>query len=117
MTIIYGIKNCDTMKKAFKWLNDNAIEYRFHDYRKDGLDEKLLQQIMQLTDWDILLNRRGTTWRKLPDELKTNINKNSAMQIMLAQPAIIKRPVLINAHKSLLGFKPEDYQTFFNQGT
>lgn len=114
MITIYGIKNCDTIKKAIKWLNAHDIEYHFHDYRADGIDQTLLTQFLDHIDWEILLNRRGTTWRKLPEDRKQNINKNSAMQIMQEQPAIIKRPVLVSDNTYLVGFKPQDYQALFN---
>jgi len=114
MITIYGIKNCDTIKKAIKWLNAHDIEYHFHDYREDGIDQTLLTQFLDNIDWEILLNRRGTTWRKLPEDRKHNINKNSAMQVMQEQPAIIKRPVLVSDNTYLVGFKPQDYQALFN---
>ena len=95
MTVtLYGIKNCDTIKKARKWLEGNSIDYRFHDFRVDGIDKKLIDGWMKQVDWQLLLNTRGTTWRKLPDELREGIHKAKAVKIMLENPAIIKRPVL-----------------------
>lgn len=114
MTTIYGIKNCDTMKKAMRWLNDQGIEYRFHDYRKDGLSKKQLQAWAQQLGWENLVNRRGTTWRKLPEATREAINKTSAIEVMLENPAIIKRPLLDTGKQLILGFDPDTYQTLFN---
>jgi arsenate reductase len=113
MTIIYGIKNCDTMKKAMKWLDAQGIDYAFHDYRKDGLDAKQLDGWLKTIGWETLLNRRGMTWRKLSDEVKDNIDEKSARQLMLDNPAIIKRPVLHSGKQWLVGFKADEYKDFF----
>lgn len=110
---VYGIANCDTIKKAKKWLDKEGIEYRFHDYRKQGLDTNLLNHWVDNLGWEALLNKRGTTWRKLPDDLKDNIDQASAIGIMLENPAIIKRPLLIKGDKMMLGFSDSQYQTFF----
>ncbi len=110
--IIYGIKNCDTMKKAFKWLDDNGIDYSFHDYRKQGLERNLLEALVADAGWEVLLNKRGTTWRKLDDAIKNNVNVESALELMLEQPAMIKRPVLVKAGKTLVGFNPDLYEDF-----
>ncbi|MCB1754359.1 MAG: ArsC family reductase [Gammaproteobacteria bacterium] len=112
MKTIYGIKNCDTMKKAMRWLEDNGVAFTFHDYRKDGLDPALLEKIEKLAGWENLLNKRGTTWRKLDEATKSQIDRDSIMQLMIQQPALIKRPLLIEGKKFLLGFKPEEYQRF-----
>ncbi|MDX7988088.1 ArsC family reductase [Xenorhabdus sp. 12] len=123
--ILYGIKNCDTIKKARRWLEDQEIPYQFHDYRVDGLSSELLQSFVEQIGWEPLLNTRGTTWRKLSDEQKAAIdNAEAAKALMLEQPAIIKRPLLIShsektktalsADKYLLGFKAEQYQQFFS---
>ena len=113
MITIYGIKNCDTMKKAFKWLEANNIEYSFHDYKKQELDEKTLNQWLKKVSWEILLNKRGTTYRKLPDDVKDNIDKTSAKNIMLENLSIIKRPVLDIDGSITVGFKEEDYKALF----
>ena len=111
--VMYGIKNCDTVKKAKKWLDSNGIEFTFHDYRKDGLSDELLSSLESTLGWETLLNKRGTTWRKLPEEKKEAINKETAMSIMLDNPAIIKRPIL-DTQKSLeLGFSDAAYQQLF----
>ena len=113
MITLYGIKNCDTMKKARRWLEEHGIDYVFHDYRKDGLDKKQLEAWADELGWEALLNRRGTTWRKLPETVRAKIDRASAIELMLEQPAMIKRPLLVTGKKSLLGFKPEHYSKLF----
>lgn len=112
--ILYGIKNCDTVKKARRWLDENGTGYRFHDYRADGLDDALLQQLIDKQGWEAMLNTKGTTWRKLDEATRTACdNQAAAKTLMLEHPAIIKRPFLLAASgQSLLGFKPESYQQF-----
>lgn len=111
MLTVYGIPNCDTMKKARKWLADNNIEYVFHDYKKQGIDKKTLVSWEKKVGWEILLNRRGMMWRKLTDEQKANIDKASAIAIMLDIPSIIKRPVLVTGDGDILvGFNEDQYQ-------
>ncbi len=114
MTTIYGIKNCDTVRKARKWLEAHAVDYTFHDVRSDGLDKKDLSAWVKSVGWEALLNRRGTTWRQLPDEDKAAINEANAIQLMLAQPTLIKRPVLAHNKSIHVGFKPADYEAVFN---
>jgi Spx/MgsR family transcriptional regulator len=111
---LYGIKNCDTVKKARRWLDENGTGYRFHDYRADGLDDALLQQLIDQQGWEAMLNTKGTTWRKLDETIRTACdNQAAAKNLMLEHPAIIKRPLLLAASgQSLLGFKPESYQQF-----
>ncbi len=113
MTTLYGIPNCDTMKKARKWLDEHGIEYHFHNYKKDGVPEKKLRQWVKQLGWETLLNRRGTTWRKLDESAKNSIDETAAVQIMLDNPSIIKRPVLENSDTLLVGFKEADYQQHF----
>ncbi len=113
MTTLYGIKNCDTIKKARKWLSDNNIAYEFHDYRIDGLDPNWLQDTEQQLGWENLLNKRGTTFRQLSDEQKQNLDRQAALALMLEYPAMIKRPVLIHKDHYSLGFKPDQYQELF----
>jgi arsenate reductase len=110
---LYGIKNCDTIKKAKKWLDGNSIEYCFHDFRTDGINRKLIDGWLKSIDWQVLLNTRGTTWRKLSDDIKEGINKTNAIKLMLEQPAIIKRPVLAAKNKIYIGFKMEEYKGIF----
>lgn len=111
---LYGIKNCDTVKKARRWLDEQQVPYRFHDYRSDGFDADLLQRFIDRLGWQPLLNTRGTTWRKLSDQQRAEAdNARSAAALMLNQPAVIKRPLLQAADgRLLLGFSPQDYQQF-----
>jgi arsenate reductase len=107
---IYGIKNCDTMKKAFAWLDKHRVEYEFHDYKKAGADRVVLERWSKILGWETLINRAGTTFRKLPDKDKEGLTAAKAMKLMLAQPSMIKRPVLdLGGGKLVVGFKPELY--------
>jgi len=115
MTILFGIKNCDTIKKARKWLTEHDIAYQFHDYRTDGLEQAQLAQWCNELGWEQVLNRRGTTWRKLPEHDKDNINESTAIELMLAQPAMIKRPLLDTGTQRLLGFKATEYEHLFEK--
>jgi arsenate reductase len=111
MTItIYGIKNCDTMKKAFAWLDKAGVDYAFHDYKKDGIDRKSLEAWSREVGWETLLNRAGTTFRKLSDRDKDGLNATKAIKLMLEQPSMIKRPVLDLGKKRLVGFNPDAYK-------
>ncbi|WP_392562844.1 ArsC family reductase [Orbus sturtevantii] len=114
MVKIYGIKNCDTMKKALKWLDERHISYQFHNYKTDGLSSQLLQSLFNLIEWQLLLNTKGTTWRKLDEATRNTINNQaSAKQLMLQNPSIIKRPILVAGDKALVGFSEQLYQQFF----
>jgi Spx/MgsR family transcriptional regulator len=107
---IYGIPNCDTMKKARTWLDGHGIPYEFHDYKKAGIDRARLEAWSRTVGWETLLNRAGTTFRKLPDSDTRNVDEKKAIALMLAQPSLIKRPVLdIGGGKLLVGYKPEIY--------
>lgn len=108
-TTIYGIKNCDTMKKAFAWLNERGIAYHFHDYKKSGADEAVLRAAIDQLGWEQVLNRRGTTWRKLPDDVKAGMNAECAIETALANPSVIKRPLLVVDGEHYPGFDPETY--------
>jgi Spx/MgsR family transcriptional regulator len=110
---LYGIRNCDTMKKAWTWLDDRGVAYDFHDYKKQGIDRGHLEAWAKRVGWEKLLNRAGTTFKKLPDSDKQGIDEGKAIQLMLAQPSMIKRPVLEADGKLLVGFKPADYETAF----
>lgn len=117
MTVtLYGIKNCDTMKKAMSWLKDQGIDYVFHDYRKDGITRAHLERWCAVWGWEKVLNRAGTTFRALPDEQKANLDTEAAIALMLAAPAMIKRPVLETPAPVQLGFKPELYAAVFGRG-
>lgn len=111
MLKMYGIKNCDTIKKARKWLEQHQVDYQFIDYRQDGLSTELLATFSQQLGWQNLLNTRGTTYRALPDETKTNLTEQSALALMLQQPAMIKRPLLQVEDSFILGFNTDQYQT------
>ena len=113
-TTLYGIKNCDTMKKAFKWLEANNINYEFHDYKKSGLPEDLAKDWLASEGWEQIINKRGTTWRKLDDDVKNSMNDTQALAVMLDNPSIIKRPLMIKDGEMTLGFKDADYQTIFS---
>jgi arsenate reductase (glutaredoxin) len=106
---IYGIKNCDTMKKARAWLDNHGVAYDFHDYKTQGIGKEKLKQLSDELGWETLLNRAGTTFRKLPDADKEGLNERKALALMLAQPSMIKRPVLDLGGTLLVGFKPEIY--------
>ncbi|HCD1584809.1 TPA: ArsC family reductase [Enterobacter hormaechei] len=115
MVVMYGIKNCDTIKKARRWLEAHNIDYRFHDYRADGLDPAFLHSAINELGWEALLNTRGTTWRKLDESLRTTINDaDSAAKLMLEMPAIILRPLLCKpGQPMLLGFSETLYSDLF----
>jgi arsenate reductase len=109
MTTIYGIKSCDTMQKARAWLADHGVAYDFHDYKAQGIDRGRLEAWARQVSWEVLLNRSGTTFRKLPEADKTGLIEAKAIGLMLAQPSMIKRPVLEMAGGLIVGFKPEIY--------
>jgi arsenate reductase (glutaredoxin) len=107
---IYGIKNCDTVKKARAWLEQHGVDYVFHDYKTEGIERERLEQWCKKVGWETLLNRAGTTFRKLSESEKTNIDVRKAIALMMAQPSMIKRPVLdLGGGKPLVGFAPEKY--------
>lgn len=107
---IYGIKNCDTMKKARAFLDKNKVDYVFHDYKSAGIDKDRLESWAKKAGWETLLNKAGTTFKKLPDKDKDGLTEKKAIALMLAQPSMIKRPVLeLPRGKLLVGFKPDDY--------
>lgn len=107
--VIYGIRNCETMKKARAWLDRHKVEYAFHDYKTAGIDRAKLEAWAKKVGWEALINRAGTTFRKLPDKDKTNLTEKKAIALMLKQPSMIRRPVLEAGGKLLVGFKPEEY--------
>ncbi len=107
---IYGIKNCETMKKARAWLEKHGVDYSFHDYKTAGIERDRLERRCKKAGWETLLNRNGTTYRKLPDKDKTGLDAKKAIALMLGQPSMIKRPVLeLGGGKILVGFTAEDY--------
>ncbi len=109
MITLYGISNCDTMRKARRWLDEQGLEYHFHDYRKAGVPEAGLRQWVERLGWEALLNRRGMTWRKLPEERRRQMDETGALKLMAEQPAIIKRPVLERENTLLVGFEPQHW--------
>ena len=107
---LYGISNCDTIKKARAWLGRHEIAFRFHDYRKQGLDREQLLSMVSALGWEAMLNRRGTTWRTLPGKVKDQIDAESAIDVMLENPAIIKRPILAAGDQLHVGFSEAQYR-------
>ena len=107
--ILYGIPNCDTVKKARVWLDQHDVAYAFHDYKKVGIDRPRLEAWVAEHGWEVVLNRAGTTFRALPDADKANLDAGRAIDLMLAQPSMIKRPVLDLGDRTMVGFKPERY--------
>lgn len=110
---IYGIKNCDTMKKAFAWLEAAGVAYDFHDYKKAGVTKGDLEKWCKEAGWETVLNRAGTTFKKLPDADKEGLTERKAIALMMAQPSMIKRPVLDDGKRLLVGFKPDEYEKEF----
>ncbi len=108
MYTLYGIKNCDTVKKARKWLDDNGIAYQFHDFRAEGLTPELLQHFAADVDWNTLLNRNSTSWRQLSDAQKSDLSQDKAIQLMLDTPTLIKRPILDIGNRLIVGFNARD---------
>lgn len=111
--ILYGIHNCDTVKKARRWLDEQDVAHRFHDFRKDGLDPDRLQGWIDALGWEKLLNKAGTTFRKLPDAAKAGLDATSAKALMLEQPAMIRRPVVEAADGVSVGFSADEWQARF----
>ena len=110
---IYGIRNCDTMKKARGWLDGQGVEYAFHDYKASGIDKATLEGWAKKVGWEVLLNKAGTTFRALPDADKSDLTEKKAIALMLAQPSMIKRPVVEHGAKIIVGFKPDVYADAF----
>lgn len=110
MITLYGIPNCDTVKKARVWLDGRGVAYAFHDYKKAGVDRGFLEGRVAEHGWETVLNRAGTTFRKLPDEAKADLDADSAVALMLDKPSMIKRPILDLGDRTLVGFKPEAWE-------
>ncbi|MFC1602469.1 ArsC family reductase [Pseudomonadota bacterium] len=113
MITLYGIPNCDTVRKARRWLDAHEINYQFHNFRKEGLTELLLQNWVTELGWETLINRRGTSWRKLPEQERDGINQSTAIQLMLENPTLIKRPILDVGTSRHVGFSEAQYQELF----
>lgn len=107
---LYGIPNCDTVKKARVWLDGRGIAHGFHDYKKAGIDADTLSDWARAVGWEVLLNRAGTTWRKLPDEAREGVDEAKAIALMVEQPSLIKRPVVTGGARLLVGFKPAEWE-------
>ena len=107
---VYGIRNCDTVKKALAWLDEQGLEYRFHDYRKDGVPEDQLLYWISTLGWETVINRRGTSWRKLPEDIRDDMDAVSAVSVALENPSIIKRPIVETEHTLLAGFKVSEWE-------
>ena len=117
MIILYGISNCDTVKKARRWLDAANIDYRFHDLRVDGLERKLVQQWVRELGWEQVVNRRSTSWKQLDSKQRDTMDDASAVEAILVQPTLVKRPVLDIGHERHLGFSAAQYQDIFEQHT
>lgn len=117
MITLYGIKNCDTVKKARKWLDLHKIDYRFHDFRDDGLDESTVATWIEELGWQNLLNRRSKTWQALDEQSRINMNDDSARKVVLSHPTLIKRPLLDTGHQRYTGFSAANYAKIFNAHT
>ncbi len=115
MTIMYGIPNCDTIKKARKWLEAEGVEYQFHDYKKQGIDAELVKEFCLSLGWENVLNKRGTTYRQLSQEQKGTLNETNAIALLVEQPSMIKRPIVRHNDKLELGFSTANYAALFGQ--
>ena len=115
MTTMYGIANCDTIKKAKNWLTSNDIAFEFHDYKKLGVPQDVIEKAIALHGVDVVVNKRGTTYRKLDDHTKQNINETNAVALLSEHASMIKRPILINNDTLLIGFKTEQYEAEFEK--
>jgi len=109
---IYGIKNCGSMKKTFQWFEEQNIPYDFHDYKKQNVNQNILEQAIEVHGWELVLNKKGTTWRKLSDDVKNKMDKENAIKTALENPSIIKRPLIVQRETITLGF---DQDVFFKQ--
>ena len=110
MLTLYGIKNCDTVKKARRWLEDHGVEYQFHDFRQDGVDIKLISKWVEKSGWEAIVNKRSTTWRGLSDKDKNIKSNQQAVDLLLINPTLIKRPITQSNKTLLVGFKEEEYK-------
>ena len=113
MIIVYGIKNCDTVKKALKWLTEHSIEHKLHDYRVDGLDTQFLQRVEAQFGWENLVNKRSTTWRNLGEEVKNTVSKSTVLSVLAENLTLIKRPIILQDGKALIGYDEEEYDLAF----
>lgn len=114
-TTLYGIPNCDTVKKARTWLDQNGVKYRFHDFKKEGLDKSQLKEWVDQAGLNVVLNKAGTTYRALPDAEKENLTEAKARKLMVENPSLVKRPVLEKDGRLFIGFKPDEYKVIFKK--
>lgn len=114
-TTLYGIKNCDTVKKARRWLDDQQVNYAFHDFREQGLTEAQVKQWVQELGWETLVNKRSTTWKALAADVRDTLDNDSVVAVILANPTLIKRPLLDNGNKRDVGFSDKQYQALFKR--
>lgn len=112
-TKIYGIKNCDTMKKALNWLNDHGVSYELHNYKKDGVDEDVLKLALEQHGWEVVINRNGTTWRALPDDVKETMDDDKVVALAKDNPSVLKRPLLLRLGQTFIGFNAKEYEELF----
>ncbi|MEE8059903.1 MAG: ArsC family reductase [Pseudomonadales bacterium] len=120
MTTLYGIKNCDTVKKARKWLDSKSIDYRFHDFREDGINKNQLTGWIKTLGWETIINKRSTTWKQLDIKTRDSINSMDqalAISVIMEHPTLIKRPVLETGQDCLIGFKEQEYRALFKHHT
>ena len=117
MITLYGIKNCDTVKKARKWLEAHSVDYRFHDFRGDGLEQEAVAAWLAELGWENLVNKRSTSWKALDEQARQNMDEDAALEAILLQPTLIKRPLLDTGHERFTGFSAADYQKIFNKHT
>ena len=113
--VIFGIKNCDTVKKARRWLDANDVDFTFHDFRQEGLKQETIEVWLRKVSWETLLNKRGMTWRQLDDPRKEQMNETIAIELMLENPTLIKRPVMTVNDDCFVGFKEADYAAYFGK--
>ncbi len=115
MLTVFGIKQCDTVKKSLKWLKANHIEHQFHDVRVDGLDEEMIQRWIVSLGWEVLVNKRSTTWRKLSDTAKNELSQENVAALLLEQPTLIKRPIVEGNGKTIIGFREAEFSAELNR--
>jgi len=111
---LYGIANCDTIRKARRWLDNRLVDYDFYDYRKQGLDRELLHTLESELGWEAMLNRKGRSWRQLPESVREDVDRDSALGLMLDNPSLIRRPILATGDGLQLGFDAERYEEIFD---
>ena len=117
MITLYGINNCDTVKKARRWLEEHGVQYQFHDFRADGLQSEAVRGWLEELGWQNLVNKRSTSWKALDEASRENMDETSALEAIMAQPTLIKRPLLDTGHERFTGFSAANYEKIFNRHT